>query len=105
MEEISPKALKRLMDSGADFDILDVRERSEYDMCHIPGAKLIPLPELRVRLGELEKERQMVVYCHVGVRSGRAAELLLESGFKKVKNHTGGIRAWADEVDPTLPVY
>ena len=53
MEEISPKALKRLMDSGADFDILDVRERSEYDMCHIPGAKLIPLPELRVRLGEL----------------------------------------------------
>lgn len=105
MEEISPVALKRLLDSRSRVVLLDVREPSEYEMCHIDGSKLIPLPELRGRMGELQKDDQLVVYCHVGVRSGRAVELLSSAGFKRVKNLTGGIRAWADQVDQSLPVY
>jgi len=105
MEEITPKALERLLDSKSKVVLLDVRERHEYDLCHIGGAKLVPLPELRGRLNELEKDDDLVVYCHVGVRSGRAVELLTSAGFKKVRNLAGGIRAWADEVDRTMPLY
>lgn len=105
VDEIPPKALKRLLDSGSRVVLLDVREPFEYEMCHIGGSTLIPAGELERRLGELDKADEIVVYCHVGVRSARAAEFLTSRGFKRIRNLSGGIRAWAGEVDPAMPVY
>ena len=103
--EVDATTLKRLLDSGADIQLLDVREPSEYDLCHIQGSKLIPLEELQRRAGELDPEDEIVVYCHVGVRSARAVEFLSSKGFRRARNLMGGIRAWADAVDPSMPVY
>ena len=103
--EIDATTLKRLFDSGSEIKLLDVREPHEYELCHIPGSKLIPLEELERRVGELDPADEIVVYCHVGVKSARAVELLSSKGFRRARNLMGGIRAWADTVDPQMPVY
>jgi len=105
VSEITPKELKRVMENLEDIVLLDVREPYEYELCRIEGSKLIPLGELGRRLGELDKSADIVVYCHVGVRSARAVELLSSGGFGRVRNLKGGIKGWAAEVDPTIPIY
>ncbi len=105
VEEVSPIELKKMLDSGGQIHLLDVREPFEYQLSHIEGSRLIPLGELERRIGELNRNDEMVVYCHVGVRSARAVELLDSRGFKHARNLNGGIRAWSEEVDPSLPVY
>ncbi|WP_020588541.1 rhodanese-like domain-containing protein [Desulfobacter curvatus] len=77
--------------------ILDVRQPSEYEQKHIPGAVLIPLSELSDRLGELDPEKPTLVYCAIGGRSRVAAQMLAGKGFKKVINVSGGIKAWESE--------
>lgn len=104
-EEITPKELKRWIDTGRRVTLLDVREPHEYELCHLDGSKFIPLEELRERVNELNKTDEMVVYCHVGSRSAHAVEILSSLGFDKTLNLRGGIRAWSEEVDPTLPKY
>lgn len=103
--EVDATTLKKLIDSGSRVKLLDVREPYEYELCHIPGSRLIPLEELEKRVGELDPEDEIVVYCHVGVRSARAVELLSSKGFRRARNLMGGIRAWADSVDPQMPLY
>lgn len=102
---VDATTLKRLLDAGSKVLLLDVRERFEYELCHLPGSKLIPLEELQQRVGELDPSDEIVVYCHVGVKSARAVELLSSRGFRRTRNLVGGIRAWADAVDPAMPVY
>jgi adenylyltransferase/sulfurtransferase len=85
--------------------LLDVREPHELQISALPGAVNIPLGQLAARLPELDSAEDMVVFCKAGTRSTRALELLVSAGFKKVKNLKGGINAWAQEVDPSLPVY
>jgi molybdopterin/thiamine biosynthesis adenylyltransferase/rhodanese-related sulfurtransferase len=85
--------------------LLDVREPHELAISALPGAVNIPLGMLAARLAELDSAKDMVVFCKSGTRSRRALELLASAGFKKVKNLKGGINAWAQEVDPSLPVY
>ena len=85
--------------------LVDVREPFEAEISRIPGAWLIPLGELPRRLGELDREADIVVHCKSGARSARAVKLLLESGFTRVKNLKGGILAWTDEVDSSLLKY
>jgi sulfur-carrier protein adenylyltransferase/sulfurtransferase len=102
--EISVSALKARLAKGEQVFLLDVRESSEYAIVNLQG-KLIPLGDLPDRLQELEKLDEIIVYCHHGNRSRYAAQLLLSQGFRDVKNLTGGIEAWATEVDPTLPHY
>jgi adenylyltransferase/sulfurtransferase len=97
--------LKAKIDRGERFLLVDVREPHEYQICRIPGAKLIPLGELPKRLGELDPASEIVVHCRSGVRSARAAEFLKKSGFQNVSNLTGGILAWSDKVDPRVPKY
>ena len=97
--------LKRKIDLGEGIVLLDVREPFEYALCRIENSKLIPLGELRGRVGELDKSAETVVYCHTGVRSARAVELLSSEGFRRVRNLKGGIRAWAEEVDRKIPIY
>lgn len=103
--DISPDELKRKLDSGERLVLLDVREPFEYEICHLPGAKLIPLGELRARVNQLDTSDEIVVNCLSGVRSTQGAALLTEVGFRKVRNLAGGLRAWANDVDPTLQIY
>ena len=105
VEEVAPMELKRRIDVGERIVLIDVREPFEYALCRIENSKLIPLGELRRRLDELDRSTETVVYCHTGVRSARAVELLTSEGFHRVRNLKGGIRAWAEEVDQRIPIY
>jgi adenylyltransferase/sulfurtransferase len=102
--EIQPEELKRRLDAGEDVFILDVREPHEYQICNING-HLIPLGDLPKRAHELDSSREIVAHCRSGVRSGKAVDFLRQAGFRKVKNLAGGILAWADKVDPSMPKY
>ena len=97
--------MKTRLDSEDDLLLLDVREPQEYQICAIPGSTLIPLGELPGRLAELEGRRNIVVHCKSGVRSAKAVKLLREAGFSDTVNLKGGILAWIDRVDPSLPKY
>jgi sulfur-carrier protein adenylyltransferase/sulfurtransferase len=103
--EISAIELKQKIDRGDNFLLLDVREPHEWQIARIPGAKLIPLGDLPKRVNELDSSVEIVAQCRSGVRSGKACDFLRQAGFKKVKNMTGGILAWSDQVDPTVPKY
>ncbi len=102
---IEPGELKSLRDCGHPFVLIDVREPHEYEINRIEGSKLIPLRDLPARIQELNSSDEFVVLCLVGVRSAEACEFLRSSGFGKVRNLTGGIRAWIEQVQPELPYY
>jgi sulfur-carrier protein adenylyltransferase/sulfurtransferase len=104
-DEITPIELKTLLDRGDRTLILDVRNPEEITICRIAGSTVIPLPELPGRLGELDQNAPMVVHCKSGVRSAKAIALLQSAGFSRLRNLKGGILAWAQEVDPSLPTY
>jgi adenylyltransferase/sulfurtransferase len=103
--EITPREVAAWLQSDNPPFILDVREPNEWAIGHLPGAVRISINELPARLNELDPSREIVAYCRSGVRSGRAVELLRSAGFRKVKNMTGGILRWSDEVDPSIPKY
>ena len=102
--EIQPEELKRRLDAREDIFVLDVRELHEYQIVNIKG-HLIPLGDLPTRVHELDSSREIVVHCKSGARSAKAVDFLRKSGFKRATNLTGGILAWADKVDTTLPKY
>ena len=85
--------------------ILDVREPWEFDTCHIPGARSIPMQEIPARLNELPEKTAVVVVCHHGARSMQVANYLAQAGRADVYNLSGGVAAWADHVDPAMPRY
>jgi molybdopterin/thiamine biosynthesis adenylyltransferase/rhodanese-related sulfurtransferase len=102
--EITPEELRAKLDKKDDVFILDVREPHEFEICNLDGY-LIPLRDLPSRINELDSSKEIVAYCHTGVRSERAVEFLKTAGFKKVKNLVGGIEAWSLRIDPTVPRY
>jgi len=102
--EITPRELKARLDRGDDLFILDVREPHEYQICNLKG-QLIPLGELPRRVHELDSSREIVAHCRSGKRSAEAVDFLRKAGFKKTLNLKGGILAWSDEVDPSVPKY
>jgi adenylyltransferase/sulfurtransferase len=102
--ELQVEELKQRLDRGDDLFILDVREPHEYQICNI-GGHLIPLGDLPRRVNELDTSKEIVAHCRSGVRSAKAVNFLRQSGFKKVHNLAGGILAWADRVDPSMPKY
>ncbi len=103
--EISAREVKRMMDEQRPFVLVDVREPHEYQICNIPGSKLIPLGEIPRRMHELNSADEIVVHCRTGQRSAQAVGFLMQAGFRKIHNLQGGVLAWADEVDPTMPRY
>jgi len=103
--EISVTEVKERMDRGDDFLLIDVRETQEYEICKIEGAKLIPLSEFEARHSEIPQDADIVIHCKMGGRSMNAQHYLLNKGYTKVLNMTGGITAWSNEVDPTVPTY
>ena len=103
--QITPREVKQRLDLGENLQVIDVRTPEEYEIAHISGARLIPLSELPDRVAELPRDEDIVLHCKSGARSARALSLLREQGFTRVKNMTGGIAAWSDEVDPDVPKY
>ncbi|MGI8435745.1 MAG: molybdopterin-synthase adenylyltransferase MoeB [Chthoniobacterales bacterium] len=105
VREISVGELQRKRSANESFVLLDVREPHEYEIAHIDGARLLPLSELAARLEEFQREDEIVVHCHSGMRSAQAVQLLQDAGFTRAFNLAGGIDAWSAEVDPTVPRY
>jgi sulfur-carrier protein adenylyltransferase/sulfurtransferase len=102
--QVSVQELKRRLDGGEDVFVLDVREPFEYQIANI-GGKLIPQREVPARLSEIDRNREIVVQCKSGGRSQRIAEFLQQAGYARVANLAGGILAWSDQIDPTVPKY
>jgi adenylyltransferase/sulfurtransferase len=103
--DVTPSGLRDRMAGGAAPLLVDVRTPVEWQICRLEGAILVPMHELVERVGELDPEREIVVYCHVGVRSAMVVDWLTRQGFSRVRNLAGGIDAWAVEIDPDLPRY
>ena len=102
---MSAHELKRKMDAREPFELIDVREKFEYEIARIDGAKLIPLREIAERADDLKREGPIVIHCHSGQRSAQAVRLLQQRGFANVYNLEGGIDAWANEIDPAMQKY
>ena len=94
---ISAQDAKKEIDNGAF--LLDVREPYEYGITHIENSRLIPLKQLKSSIGEIPKDKEIIVYCHHGFRSFFAAQFLKQNGFN-ARSMTGGIEAWSLEVEP-----
>ena len=106
MEEITATELKARLDNGDDIQIIDVREPHEYEIGQIPNSKLIPLGQVLTRMNEIDADRETVVHCKMGGRSAKAIDALQRSGFTgHLINLAGGITAWSNDVDPSVPKY
>ncbi len=103
--EIDVTALKQMMDRREKFILIDVREPHEVQICRLPNSQLIPLGDLPSRVSELNSADFIVAYCKSGLRSARACDFLRKAGISRVKNLRGGILAWSDQVDPSVPKY
>jgi adenylyltransferase/sulfurtransferase len=105
LPELTPMELAaRLADADAPA-LLDVREPYEHQIARLPDARLVPLATLPAAVGTLDRERELVVFCHHGGRSARAVEFLRQQGLRRVRNLTGGIDRWSREVDADVPRY
>jgi len=107
IQEISPVELKERLDRGDPLVLVDVREPFERNIADLPdyGQLRIPVKEIPFRGGSLNPDSAIIMYCRSGPRSSWATERLMEMGFKKVLNLTGGILGWKSQVDPSLPTY
>ena len=103
--QITPAEFSDRLRRDKDLQILDVREKWEVAICTLPGARNIPLSEVPARVGEIDRKRPLVVYCHHGGRSQRAVQWLRDQGFELAANLTGGIHQWSLQIDPSVPTY
>jgi adenylyltransferase/sulfurtransferase len=103
-EEITPAELAALLEAGEEVQLVDVRETWEAELAAIPGAMLLPLGRLPELTDAIDPEREVIVYCHHGIRSAQAAGYLASRGFE-VRHLAGGVDAWADEIDPEMRRY
>lgn len=105
-DEVSVQEMKRAIeDKSLNIHVIDVREPDEYEIAHIDGVPLIPLGTLPQRFAELDPNQSIFIHCKSGIRSMKAVQFLKEQGFKYVKSVRGGITAWAEEIDPSVPKY
>lgn len=106
MRQMSPQELKDYLAQAENPPLLlDVREPWEYQHCHIEGSQLLPMGQIPTAYPDLNAEDEIVVICHHGVRSQQVCGFLDRAGFQHVINLTGGVDAWAREVDPHMPTY
>lgn len=103
--EIEPLALKKLLDSGADLQLIDVRDDWEREICALPGSIDIPMMRIPNQVGQLSPERPVVVVCHSGMRSLQAANWMRHNGAADARSLRGGLDAWAAEIDPAMARY
>jgi adenylyltransferase/sulfurtransferase len=102
---VAPEQLKEMLDRGEEIQLVDVREPVEWEICRIPGARLIPLGQLTSRMHEIDQTKKVIVYCHSGQRSALAVKLLRELGLTNTYNLAGGIDAYSERIDPSIPRY
>ena len=105
IKEITVKELKNKFDNNEDFMLLDVRNIQEVLFSKINGSIHIPMNEIMSRINELDSTKEIIIQCKSGKRSARVCEYLMTQNFKNVKNLTGGIIAWSDEIDNSIQVY
>ena len=105
IKEITVKELKNKFDNDEDFMLLDVRNIQEVLFSKINGSIHIPMNEIMKRINELDSNKEIIIQCKSGKRSARVCEYLMTQNFKNVKNLTGGIIAWSDEIDNSIQVY
>ena len=105
VEEITARELKRRRDAGEALEVIDVRDPHEWEICRIPGTRLVPLGSLSEHLHEFDSSKTYVMHCKSGMRSAKAIGQLRKAGFRKLLNLKGGILAWSREVDPAVPTY
>jgi adenylyltransferase/sulfurtransferase len=105
MKEVTVQELKKMRDSGEDFQLIDVREPHEYDICNLEG-ELIPMSEIPYNVDKISKDKKVVIHCRSGKRSGDML-LWLEKNhnFTNLYNLKGGVLAWSKEIDPEMPTY
>ncbi len=105
MKEISVKELKEMMDRGDDFQLIDVREPHEFDICNLNG-ELIPMGEITQAEDRISRDKPVIIHCRSGARSGQVCDYLeKKSGFTNLYNLKGGVLAWSDEIDSSLQKY
>ena len=108
-DKISASELRKMMDRKENFELIDVREKIEWEMGRIAGAKLMPLSGITRNnfkdFKRFDKKEEIVVYCRSGNRSGHVTKILREKGFSNAKNLVGGINEWAREIDDKVSVY
>ncbi len=104
MKEVSVQELKQMKDNKDDFQLIDVREEMEFDTCNIQG-ELIPMGTVMDNLDKISKDKKVIVHCKSGKRSATIVQVLEMQGYTNVYNLKGGIMAWSDEIDPTVPKY
>jgi rhodanese-related sulfurtransferase len=104
MKEITVKELKRKLDKQEDFQLIDVREEFEYEVSNLNGEN-IPLGGLLLEVDKIATDKPVIIHCRSGARSAAAVMQLEAQGFTKLYNLKGGIVAWAQEIDPNMPVY
>ena len=105
MKEISVTRLKEMMENGDDFQLIDVREPHEYDICNLNG-ELIPMGELAHMPEKVSRDKPVIIHCRSGARSGQICEFFeARYGFDNLYNLKGGVLAWSDEIDPSMPKY
>lgn len=106
MRQMTPQQLKEHLETTPELPVLlDVREPWEFQTCHIEGSLHIPMGQIPQNFRQLDPNRETVVICHHGMRSLQVSQFLEKAGFGKVINLSGGVDAWAREVDPNMPVY
>ena len=105
IDELSVSELKAKIDNKDTFELIDVREPHEYEICKLEKAELIPLATLESKLVGLDKSKEYIIHCKMGGRSATAVGIMLENGFEHVQNLAGGINAWAREIDTDMPQY
>jgi sulfur-carrier protein adenylyltransferase/sulfurtransferase len=103
--EMTVQELKAKIDRKEKYTLIDVREPHEYQICKIPGSRLIPLGEIALRASEIDTADEVILQCRSGGRSAKALQTLQTMGFKRLKNLRGGILAWSKEIDPSVPQY
>ncbi len=105
MKEVTVQELKALKDKGIDFQLIDVREPHEYEICNLDG-ELIPQAEIPHNVDKISKDKQVIIHCRSGARSGNMVQWLEKNnGFTNLYNLKGGILAWAKEIDTSMPTY
>ena len=105
MQEITVQQLKSMKDAKEDFQLIDVREEYEHEICEI-GGELIPMGEVNDNVEKISRDKKVVVHCRSGKRSASVIQMLEQAhGFKNLYNLKGGILAWADEIDNSLAKY
>jgi rhodanese-related sulfurtransferase len=105
MRHFRPIELKTYLDNSEQPLLLDVREPWEFKICHIQGSRLIPMREIEQQINTLDPYQEIVLICHHGIRSRHVGNALEEVGFTDLINLTGGLEAWAREIDPYMPTY